>query len=71
MKVARKPVTTPHSPPQMLRLSTVAKCLDCSKSQVYELFHAGVLPGARIGGMLRISERGLAEYLEGQMNRDK
>ncbi len=50
----------------LLRIPAAARLLDISRSRAYALARSGELPGVvRLGHSLRVSVRGLEEWIEG------
>ena len=52
-----------ESTEQLLRISDVAEILKISKTTVYRLADSGELPSVRFGGMVRVRELDLQEYI--------
>ena len=61
----------------LLRVSTVAKILDVSRSKAYDLIYKGVIPSIELDGMLRVPEKELERIIRegctgkgGEINKD-
>ena len=54
-----------HSEP-LLRPAQVAELLGVSRSRVYQLIAAGVIPVVRVGGAIRIPQAAWEEWLRGR-----
>lgn len=53
----------------LLRVSRVAKLVDCSRTTVYEWVASGVIPHVRIGGSIRIPAADLQHWIDGRTRR--
>jgi excisionase family DNA binding protein len=53
---------------QFLSIEEVAKRLELNSSTVYRLVREGQLPGFKIGGQWRFSEKALEEWATNQVN---
>ncbi len=50
---------------RLLTVDEVAEALRLSRATVYALVKADVLPGTHVGRSIRVSERVLADFIEG------
>ncbi|NTU82125.1 MAG: helix-turn-helix domain-containing protein [Chloroflexales bacterium] len=60
----REPSTSPTTQPLLLRVDEAARLLSLSRSKVYELLSAGILPVVVCGTARRIPFAALAAWVE-------
>ncbi len=53
----------------LLRVSRVAKLVDCSRTTVYEWVAAGVLPHVKLGASIRIPAADLQRWIDERKRR--
>jgi excisionase family DNA binding protein len=64
MSPTKRPAKRPAAPARFIAVRTVAEELGVSVDTVYRMLREGVLPGVRVGSVLRVPRALLEEYLQ-------